>query len=666
MATPGSNSMWTTTVTSETGSVVTEASALKFPAVWAAVQCIAGDVASLPFFQYRRLPNGGKAKYDTTRLYRVLHDEFNPEMTAMVGRETMTAHVLLWGNAYAEIVRNDLGQVVALYPIEPTRVVPERDLTTGLIRYRIAKLDGTEIVVPMERILHVVGLGWNGLMGYSVIGMMREALSVGLSAQQLGGQVMARGAKYSGFFEHPRTLGAQAHKNLKESIASDLPGTYRILEEGMVYKPGSMPLRDAQFMEIRQYSVTDTARIFGIPPHKLGDLTHATFSNIEEQNIDYVIGTLRRWLVRWEQECNRKLIAPLEKTLQFCEHLVDGLLRGNIQSRYSAYAQGIMNGYLSPNDIRNFENLDPIPGGDTYLVQGAMVPLARLDDIIDARIEPKVAPAPAPPPAPSNDGGPPTDTGPTRVIVKLVEDLRAELASRHAQLEGLPQRIVAALPEPPDASAPATAPEIPDVRPAMEALRTELLAVTTELVTTVTTRTESLPRILEAVTTPPPEPSPPIVAPVFDPALLEPMREAIDEAKQATTTLSARMATDADLQGWREATFALIAGRLVRRELAQLRKREEDPTEAVKRLEAFYHRFVGDAITELRPWLARLPEAPLRERAMRDVLMRWADGAMQTCVTAFQNGGLGDVVRRWEIDREAGLTRALMEAVNGG
>ena len=139
--------------------------------------------------------------------------------------------------------------------------------------------------------LHVVGLGFNGIMGYSVIGMMRDSLGVGIAAEDLGKQVMQRGAKYSGFFEHPRTLGATAHKNLKESMASDLPGTYRILEEGMVYKPGSMPLRDAEFMAIRKFSVTEVARIFGIPPHKLGDLERATYSNIEESNIDYVIST---------------------------------------------------------------------------------------------------------------------------------------------------------------------------------------------------------------------------------------------------------------------------------------------------------------------------------------------------------------------------------------
>ena len=498
---------WVTSSASESTVPVTETSALRFPPVWAAVQCIAGDVASLPFFHYRRRPDGGKERYPS-RLYKVLHDEFNPDMTAMLGRETMTAHVLLWGNAYAEIVRNDLGQVVALYPIEPNRVMPDR-APSGAIVYRVARSDGTTVDVPAERILHVVGLGFNGLVGYSPIAMLRGALGVGLAAERLGGEVMARGAKYSGFFEHPRTLGATAHAHLKESMATDLPGSYRILEEGMQYKAGSMPLRDAQFIDIKKFAVTDVARIFGIPPHKIGDLERATFSNVEEQNLDYVITTLRRWLVRWEQECNRKLIAPLEKTQQFTEHLVDGLLRGNIQSRYSAYSQGINNGFLSPNDIRKFENLDPIEDGDTYLVQGAMVPLNRLDDLIDARIEGATAQdalTPTPGADPTGDAPPPAE----------------------------------------------------------------------------------------------------------DP--------------------SARM-------------LAALAGKLVRRELAQLRKRAADPTAAAMRLEKFYRRFVSEGAAELAPWLPA--------SAATRVLTAWAEGRWANAWQTLQAGGLGAVLRPWEADREA-------------
>jgi len=550
--------LWNGTTT-DTGVTVTEASALHYPAVWAAVQVIAGDVASLPFFHYQRRGDGGKERYTTSKLYRVLHDEFNPEMSAMTGRETLTAHVLLWGNGYAEIVRNDFGQVVALYPIEPNRVWPDRQ--NGRIIYRVQTGDGREAIVPAERMLHIVGLGFNGLVGYSVIAMMRESLGVGIAAERLGGQVMSRGAKYSGFFEHPRTLGATAHKNLKESLASDLPGTYRILEEGMVYKPGSMPLRDAEFMDIRKFSITEVARIFGIPPHKLGDLERATFSNIEESNIDYVISTLRRWLVRWEQECNRKLIAPLEKTQQFTEHLVDGLLRGNIQSRYSAYSQGITNGYLSPNDIRSFENLDPIEGGDTYLVQGAMVPLDRLDDLIDARIEK----------ASQTDTLTPTSgTEPTP----------------DATPEAAPGRALPPAPEPvPPAllAAPAPVPEAESVRTVLETLVREF-------------RAES-----------------------------------------------------------RATGVSVVAGRLVRKECAQLRKRIADPTAAVMRLEKFYRRFVVEGAAELTPWLPN-PET----RA--GVLAAWADAAMRTCVVAVQmEGGLATLSRAWERDREAELRQMLLE-----
>jgi HK97 family phage portal protein len=600
---------FTTSMSDTTAVTVTEATALQYPAVWAAVQCIAGDVASLPFFHYRKRGEA-KERYTTSKLYTVLHDEFNPEMTAFTGRETMTAHLLLWGNAYAEIVRNDIGQVTQLWPIEPNRVMPERS-EAGTIIYRVLKYDGTEVRVPAERILHVVGLGFNGLMGYSVIGMMRESLGVGLAAERLGGQVMERGAKYSGFFEHPRTLGATALKNIKESIASDLPGSYRILEEGMSYKAGSMPLRDAQFMELRGFQITEVARIFGVPPHKLGDLTHATFSNIEEQNIDYVIGTLRRWLVRWEKECNRKLIAPLEKKLQFTEHLVDGLLRGNIQSRYQAYAQGVNNGFLSPNDIRKFENLDPIPGGDTYLVQGAMVPLDRLDDLVDKQVAPP--PAPAAPPANDSEAKPADEdeekaaAASLRLVGKLVADLRAEVADRTA---ALPAAIVAALPPAPPPPA-----EPPDIRPEVLAV---MQAITTELTTTITQhRCQPPPTAAE------------------------------------------------DLRAWREATFASLAGRFTRRELAQLRRRELDPMEVLPKLEAFYRRFVGDGLAELRPWLLRLSAPEVREAAVTRALTAWAEAAMGTLAAAVEDQSLGELVRHWEIDRAECLTRVLREAIDG-
>jgi HK97 family phage portal protein len=421
--------------TTSAGVAVSEASSLTQSAVWAAVQCIAGDVASLPFFHYKKTATGGKTRAEDTRLYKVLHDEFNSEMSAMLGRETLTEHALLWGNGYAEIQRNDLGQVVALWPLTPDRVMPTRPKPFGPIVYKVSRADGTQVTIGAESLFHLVGLGYDGLQGYPVIQKAREAMGVSIAAERLAAATFANGTSYSGFFQHPRALGATALQHLKDSLAKDKPGGYRILEEGMTFQAGSMPLRDAQWLETRKFQVTDVARWFGIPPHKLGDLERATFSNIEEQNIDYVVGTLRRWLVRWEQECNRKLIPALERRQQFCEHLVDGLLRGNIQSRYTAYSVGRNGGWLSANDIRTFENQDPIPGGDVYLIQGAMVPLDRVNDIVDAQVGAGTGAAESA--APGDQGSPPATPAPadqtnSQVVDALVADLKAEVAQRNA------------------------------------------------------------------------------------------------------------------------------------------------------------------------------------------------------------------------------------------
>jgi HK97 family phage portal protein len=640
------------------GVTVTEQTALNISAVWAAVSCIAGDVASLPLFHYQRTEGGGKRRYVESRLYRVLHDEFNPEMSAMVGRETLTQHALLWGNGYAEIQRNDLGQVVALWPITPDRVQPYRDMPMRALRYRVTNPSGTPSILAAESMFHLPGLGFDGVIGYAVVAKARESFGMALAAERLGGSFFGNGVKHSGFFEHPKTLGETAKKHITESIAMDRPGGYRILEEGMTFKPVTMPMKDAQFLESRKFQINEIARWFGIPPHKLADLERATFSNIEEQNIDYVVGTLRRWLVRIEQECNRKLIPPLERRQQFCEHLVDGLLRGNIQSRYAAYAVGRNWGWLSADDVRELENMNPLPDGQgqVYLIPTNMAPADRTDEIIDAQVRPDPAPNPA---------GPAQDDR----VEKIVEDLRAEIGRRHeavtAGLEAVQQseeahhaalaKGLVALPRPAsleDLTASTTA-----FREEFAVLQARLASMLGEVTTT-----------LEGLDVRAPVPPPPV--PGVDEATLEthltPVRAAIDTAQQATVeTITARLATDEALRGWREATFALIAGKLVRRELAQAKKREADPTEAVSRAEAFYRRFVPDSMAELRPWLLRLPEAAARESAVQACLVRWAEEAVGAYGAALTNGGLGALIRQWEMKREAVLTRALMEAIDG-
>lgn len=569
------------------------------------MNCIAGDVASLPLFHYKRLEGGGKERLTGSRLYRVLHDEFNPEMSAMIGRETMQAHVLTWGNAYAEIQRNEAGQVVALWPIEPNRVQPYRETPTSPLRYRVTGSNGRQVAMAAEDVFHLKGLGYDGLQGYSVIAKARESIGAGLAAQQFTSDFYGNGVAHSGYFQHPKTLGETAHTRLKESIQNTKRGGFRILEEGMTFAPGSMPLKDAEFLGTRKFDVTEVARWYNIPPHKLADLERATFSNIEHQAIDYVVSCLRRWLVRWEQEILRTLIPPLERRQQFAEHLVDGLLRGDVGSRYAAYAIGRQWGWLSANGIRELENMNPIgEEGDVFLVPTNMAPADRVDEVIDAQVRPDPAPAA---PAPAADDA---------RVQAIVDDLRAEVVRRAEAIEAaardLPAAIVAGLPAAPEPAAPL------DLTGLVAALRVE--------------------------------PAPPVdLAPVL----------ARVDALEAR--LTAQLATTEAFRAWQDATLGLIAGKLVRREVAHVKKRAADPERAAERLTAFYGRFVDDAAAELRPWVLRLQADPARVAAG---LAGWARDAQAECMGALEAGQLGDLVRRWEIDREAALTRALVEAVH--
>jgi HK97 family phage portal protein len=388
---------------SSSGIAVNETTALNYSAVWAAVSIISGDIASLPLPLYKRLKGGGKERYTEHTLYKILHDAPNPEMSSMVFRETLQAHVLLWGNAYAEIERDNAGRIVALWPLLPSQVTPYRDERTLQLRYRVAGKD-RDILFKADEILHIPGLGFDGLSGYSPIKMARESLGVLAASERFGATFFGNGATFAGILRHPKQLIGKAPEHLRSAIESlhkgaDKAHRFLILEEGMDYTKIGVNPNEAQFLETRKFQITEIARWFKIPPHKLADLERATFSNIEEQNIDYVSGTLRPWLVRWEQEINRKLISPREQTIQYAEHLIEGLLRGKSSERYAAYAVGRQWGWLSADDIREYENQNPLPdgAGKIYLVPTNMAPADRIGDIIDAQVRPAPAPVVAPP-----------------------------------------------------------------------------------------------------------------------------------------------------------------------------------------------------------------------------------------------------------------------------
>jgi HK97 family phage portal protein len=413
---------------------VTEQTALNYAPFWAAVSLIAGDVASLPLILYKRRPDGGKERLVANPLYRMLHDAPNPEMTSMSFRETMQAHVLTWGNAYAEIERDGQGRPFALWPLVPSTVSVLRD--AGTIRYRVTNPDGRQIVFERDDIFHLPGLSHDGVCGYSVVGKARDSLGLGMAAERFGGTFFGGGSSFGGVLTHPLSLSPQAKQNIRESIEAyhqgvDKAHRFLVMSEGMTYERLGIPPNDAQFLETRKFQVGDIARWFNVPPHKIGDLERATFSNIEHLDIEYYKSCLRKWLVRWEQEILRKLIFPSERRVQFAEHLVDGLLRGDIQSRYAAYAVGRQWGWLSADDIRAWENLNPLPDGQgqMYLAPQNMVPANRFDELIDAQVAPKTTAA-----APSAPNGADDDTeeDPAERMVTL---LTAELHTAQAQAQ---------------------------------------------------------------------------------------------------------------------------------------------------------------------------------------------------------------------------------------
>lgn len=367
-----------------TGMEVSPSTSLQVMAVYAAVRILAETVASLPLIVYRRR-SGGKERATDHYLHDLLHDAPNPEMTSFEFRETLMGHVVTWGNAYAEIVFDRGGRVRELWPLRPDRMTVERKNGRLLYQYRLSKPDRQgRMVVPLsqEQVFHLRGLGFDGVMGYSPIHLARQAVGLAMAAEEFGARFFGNDARPGVVLQHPGKLSDEAHKRLLaswESRHGGLDKSHRvaILEEGLKVEQIGIPPEDAQFLETRRFQVVEIARLFRIPPHMLADLERATFSNIEHQSLEFVIHTIRPWLVRWEQQIARSLLTATERKTYFAEFLVDGLLRGDIESRYRAYATARQWGWLSANDVRRLENMNPIEGGDTYLVPLNMVPAGQ-------------------------------------------------------------------------------------------------------------------------------------------------------------------------------------------------------------------------------------------------------------------------------------------------
>lgn len=367
----------TGSASSTAGVVVTENSSLSISSVFACVRNIAEDEGKLPFIVYRRTDPMGKERLPAHPLYRLMHDNPNSEMTPLDFRQAVTACAVLWGGGYAEIERDNSGTPIALWPVEPWRVVPRRD-QSGVLYYEI---DGGRTRLSIDDILHIKGFGTDGIVGMMMAHVGRESLGLTIAAQRFAASFFGNGARLTGILKHPGKLSDNAHRHLRESFTDQHGGPDRahgvgVLEEGTEWIQTSSAPEEAQMLETRQFQVEDVARWFRMPPHKIQHLARSTFSNIEHQSIEYVTDTLMPWLVKWEQETKKKLVKPDEKEV-FGEHLVDALMRGDTLSRYQAYAVGRQNGWLNGNDIREKENMNPIDGGDSYLVNGNMITVAK-------------------------------------------------------------------------------------------------------------------------------------------------------------------------------------------------------------------------------------------------------------------------------------------------
>jgi HK97 family phage portal protein len=348
---------------------VSEDSALGVSAFFAAVSTISWDVASLPLFLYKRLPTGGKARFDTHPLYRVLHDAPNPEQTSFQFRAATMCNVLCTGSAFAEIVRDGMGRPRQLWHIDPARVAVVRE--DGELRYRITQPSGGIVMIDARNMIHLRGPSPDGVKGYDMVSVAREALGLAIASERFGGKYFSNGAQLGGILA---TNGTElARKNLAAAVDAQHQGVDRahkwfLAPEGSTFTPVGVNPRDSQMTELREHEVREIARFFKIPVAMIGDLSRATWSNFEQQQLQYYTQCIRPWLINLEQEFAIKLINSLEQTQQCVEHAVEGFLRADVEKRGAFYSQMVNIGAYSINEVREFENMPPIAGGDQHRV----------------------------------------------------------------------------------------------------------------------------------------------------------------------------------------------------------------------------------------------------------------------------------------------------------
>lgn len=424
----------------DAGIVVTPETALTFSAVFDAVNQISGDVAKLPLNLHKRRPGGGSDVYVESKLHWLVKHEPNPEMGSVVFRRTLVAHALTWHGGFAEIERDGLGRPAALWLITPDRVeVTRRKINgrpEGSLVYVVSNGDGVSEEIEPRNMIHLQGLGWSGHGGYRVLNLARQAIGLALAMERFGSAFFGNNSAFGGVLTAPETMDAEEKKDLRHELESVHKSAERafkflLLDGGLTYTSIGVEPEKSQLNASRDKQIEEVARFFNIPLHKVKSLERATNNNIEQQDLEYYKGCLLTWLTLLEEECNRKLVSSLERRQQYFKHNANAFLRGDIKSRYDALGVARDRGIINADEWRDLEDMNPQDGGQgqLYLVQGAQVPLSRIDEMTQAQI----AKLTAPPPAPTSGGGTSDEDRAKRAEAAATQALEAATAERDAR-----------------------------------------------------------------------------------------------------------------------------------------------------------------------------------------------------------------------------------------
>ena len=374
----------------KSGESVGPQTALALSAYYAALRAISEDIGKLPFKVYELLKPRGKNMAKAHPVYGLIHGRPNEEMSSQSFMELLTAWAIGWGNGYAEIARDGDGVPQALYPIHPSRVTPKRrDNARETLYYEVRSGEKITRVDEFEphNLLIIHGLGDNGIQGFSVLQYAAETIGVGLAAEKFAANFFGNGQNMSGVIEVPGKLGKENLDRLRNEwgqlYGPGGAGQWKpaFLDNGMKFNRISIPPDEAQFLETRQFTIEEIARWFRIPPHKLQHLLRSTNNNIEHQAIEYVTDTLDPWITRWEREVTWKLFTEEDRGRFEAEIVVQKLLRGDHAARINFYRGMTQIGAMSPDEVRDFENLNPIDGGlgATHYIQSNMTTLDRIN-----------------------------------------------------------------------------------------------------------------------------------------------------------------------------------------------------------------------------------------------------------------------------------------------